>query len=334
VVWHHRRDSVGGYWRQQLGYGKAEALLERKWPAKYNALGHIPWSGRVYGKEHTQALGLNHGRIYQGVWGTAPFQSLYEPAPGVLGSLPLMPEWYLVMLGLGALAALGALWRPMLFILPLFVFALGGSLAQAMLGAWRASFPVGRHGRLERLQRRGLTGLLHLLQPLARLTSRLSYGLTPWRPRAASGFALPRPQRLAVLSRQWQAREARLEALAAALEDEGATVRYGGDYDAWDLELPGGLFGAVRLLLATEDYGEGWQLVRVRWWPKLSGSGLVVAALFAALGAEAAVDRAWAAAAALVAMAVLLIVRILWESGAATAAVLGALGRLRSEGER
>ena len=30
LVWHHRRDRVRSYWRQQRGYGKAEALLEAK----------------------------------------------------------------------------------------------------------------------------------------------------------------------------------------------------------------------------------------------------------------------------------------------------------------
>ena len=37
VVWHRRRDSVRAYWRQQRGYGAAEALLERKWPDRYSA---------------------------------------------------------------------------------------------------------------------------------------------------------------------------------------------------------------------------------------------------------------------------------------------------------
>jgi hypothetical protein len=36
VVWHHRRASLRAYWRQQVGYGRAEALLERKWPGKYS----------------------------------------------------------------------------------------------------------------------------------------------------------------------------------------------------------------------------------------------------------------------------------------------------------
>src|SRR5439155_12924052 len=30
MVWHHRRNSVAAYWKQQVGYGRAEALLERK----------------------------------------------------------------------------------------------------------------------------------------------------------------------------------------------------------------------------------------------------------------------------------------------------------------
>src|SRR5207244_2772333 len=46
-VWHHPRRSVRAYWRQQRGYGRAEAMLERKWPEKYNGPGHVTWSGRV-----------------------------------------------------------------------------------------------------------------------------------------------------------------------------------------------------------------------------------------------------------------------------------------------
>ena len=37
------------YWKQQQGYGKAEALLENKWPEKYNVFGHLKWAGRIYG---------------------------------------------------------------------------------------------------------------------------------------------------------------------------------------------------------------------------------------------------------------------------------------------
>src|SRR5437773_6641894 len=49
MVWHHRRNSIRAYWKQQIGYGKAEALLEQKWPEKYNGPGHVRWAGRIYG---------------------------------------------------------------------------------------------------------------------------------------------------------------------------------------------------------------------------------------------------------------------------------------------
>src|SRR2546426_2428284 len=89
MVWHHRRDSVRAFWKQQVGYGRAEALLERKWPEKYNLAGHASWSGRVYGKGLAHALG-RPSRIYYGRWGSAPFQRLCEPPAGGFLSLPPM----------------------------------------------------------------------------------------------------------------------------------------------------------------------------------------------------------------------------------------------------
>ena len=50
VVWHHRRKSIRAYWKQQMGYARAEALLADKWPTRYNGAGHLKWSGRLYGK--------------------------------------------------------------------------------------------------------------------------------------------------------------------------------------------------------------------------------------------------------------------------------------------
>jgi hypothetical protein len=114
VVWHHRRNSIRGYWRQQRGYGRAEALLEEKWPEKYNAAGHVSWAGRVYGNGFFTVL-PHAGRIYQGQWGTAPFQRLYQPTPGMFSSLVLMPEWYLFVALLGVLTVLGLSWKPLWF---------------------------------------------------------------------------------------------------------------------------------------------------------------------------------------------------------------------------
>ncbi|HYY74168.1 MAG TPA: glycosyltransferase, partial [Solirubrobacterales bacterium] len=166
VVWHRRRNSIRAYWRQQRQYGRAEALLARKWPEKYNGAGHATWAGRLYGSGLAQ--GLTWGsRIYHGVWGCAPYQSLYQPASSALWSLPAMPEWYLVVVALGGLALLGALWPPLLLTLPLFALAGLALAVQAGLGAARAKFPgAPRPGRLPL---RILTAGLHMIQPLARL---------------------------------------------------------------------------------------------------------------------------------------------------------------------
>src|SRR5207245_10717704 len=61
-------------------------------------MGQLSWLGRIYGKGVSVDLSSVGGRVYQGVWGTAPFQSLYE-SRGSRWSLALAPEWYL-MIGL------------------------------------------------------------------------------------------------------------------------------------------------------------------------------------------------------------------------------------------
>jgi GT2 family glycosyltransferase len=178
MVWHHRRNSLRAFWRQQKGYGKAEALLERKWPEKYNSAGHHTWSGRVYGDAFLPPLGKS-GRIYHGIFGQAPFQSLYQPAPGLLSSLPMMPEWVLVVAVLGALSALGLVWHPLLATLPLFLLASAAPLAQSWRCAVRMAIDPGAYRAPQRLALRLLTAALHLVQPQARLHGRLVNGLSP-----------------------------------------------------------------------------------------------------------------------------------------------------------
>ncbi len=58
MVWHHRRSSTRAYLRQQWGYGKAEAMLERKWPEKYNLVGHLSWRGATPAADLSRNVGL------------------------------------------------------------------------------------------------------------------------------------------------------------------------------------------------------------------------------------------------------------------------------------
>jgi O-antigen biosynthesis protein len=331
VVWHHRRNSIRAYHRQQREYGKAEALLARKWPEKYNGTGHVTWSGRVYGNGSVRLLG-GAGRIYHGIWGSAPYQSLYERTPGVLGLMLLMPEWYLVILMLGALSALGALWRPLLLVLPFGVLAALMVVAQACIGATQTvSLGAPRGGAL-RLARQTLVAVLHLIQPLARLHGRLRYGLAPWRWRAPCTMpyrALPLSGASAVWSERWQDPAQRLRDLEDALAAAGAVVHRGGTYDRWDLEIPGGMLGAARLLMAVEEPGSGTQFIRLRWWPRCSPGAVAAVGAFAAIAAAAALDQAWTAAALLGTISMLLALRTVGECAAATAVIRGALDAAR-----
>src|SRR5215204_5877396 len=329
VVWHHRRNSIGAYWNQQRGYGKAEALLKEKWPEKYNAAGHLVWAGRVYDEGLVPALAWRRRQIYQGTWGSAPFQSLYQPAPNGLWSLLATPEWYLLIAVLATLCALSGVWRPMLVFLPLLALAVGARLIQVGLSAFRALFTGSKRSRLKLF---GLTAFLHLIHPLARLYGRLRHGLGPWRG-GAIGLSLPRPRTIAVWSERWQAPDERPRSIEATLRGYGIAVHRGGDYDRWDLEVRREMLGVVRLLMANEEYPEGKQLLRFRIWPLVPTGVPLLTLLFVALSLWAALDRAWVACAILGGVAVLVVLRTLQECAVASAAALSALRKL-DEDER
>jgi glycosyltransferase involved in cell wall biosynthesis len=318
VVWHHRRNSLRAYWRQQVQYGRAEGILERKWPDKYNPVGHHEWRGRIYNTASNGIFPFLRQRIYHGVWGTAPFQSIYAPRPGTLLSLSLTPEWSLLILSLLAFSLLGALWRPLLLTIIPLGLAIGISILQAVAMASYARFPnQPRNLPTRQTMLRGLTAFLHLLQPLARLRGRMQTGLVPWRRSRASRFRLPWPQRLKFWSEDWQAPEKRLKSIEAGLRARKTVVQRGGDYDSWDLELRGGLFGSIRVCMAVEDHGSGAQLIRFRTWPRLPSLTLPLIFLPATLSAMSAMDQVWVASIILGMVAFGLILSVLLDCAAA-----------------
>jgi hypothetical protein len=284
VVWHHRRNSVRAYWRQQVGYGRAEALLERKWPERYNGAGHVAWAGRLYGPT---SLAPRRGRIYQGVWGTAAYQSLYHGGPTWLAMLPTMPEWTLLVLALAALAVLGAFWMPLQYLaLPALTLAAGASLGHAVWAALHA--PLREPRPADRARMRLVIAWLHLVQPVACLWGRLGSGLTLWRAHGPSAWALPRAREFTTWSEDWHPPPERLAALERAFRADGFVVARGGAWDRWDLAIHGGALGGARLRMAVEEHGAGRQLARVRVWPQWSPGAGVTAAIAATLAAGAA----------------------------------------------
>ena len=287
MVWHHYRRTVRAYWKQQMGYGKAEAMLERKWPEKYNSGGYATWAGRIYVNGILRTLSLSRGRIYQGTWGTAGYARLYQPAPNLLNSLPLMHEWQLTSLVLLALCVVGIVWKKLLIVLPVAGGAFALSLIAAISAARRVRFPSSAKSRFARLRFRVLTALLHLIHPLARLWSRLTYSLTAWRIRRFPTLSFPWPRMFQLWSEKWLDSSGVLLSLESMLRSDGAVVRRGGDYDNWDLEIRGGLFGGIRIRTVSENYGYGRHMLRLRSrpWFSISGAGTTVLLVIASLGA-------------------------------------------------
>ena len=319
VVWHHRRASVLAYWRQQRGYGKAEALLHQKWPNRFNATNHLPWTGRIY----QAGVDLLKGRrsvIYHGVWGEAPFQNLQCGGAALWEHLLEIPELYLLNGALALLAALGFVWRPMLAFLPLLCIGSGYPLLRAALKARQARFATPRRSRERWL--RATTGVLHVLQPLARLSGRPQHGLTPWKPRGWTRAVLPYRRQRALWTETWIDPHQRLYKLEQAIGEEGLTVWRGNAYESWDLEVIGGLLGSARVLMAVEDHGSGSQYVRLATWPRFSKVALILSLGGILVAGAAALKGQLAVAGVLAAGSVLLLGRTVLEAGRSLATVL------------
>jgi O-antigen biosynthesis protein len=325
VVWHHRRNSIKGYFRQQRGYAKAEALLADKWPGKYNSAGHLAWRGRLYGRGIVEPL-FSRCRIYHGVWNTAPFQSIYQPSPGSLSSLSLMPEWYFLLVLVGFLAALGSDWKPLLWSAPLFAAGTGVTLLQASRAGVLARLHPEPGWKACRTCLQILVAFLHLVQPAARLVGRVQHGLGPWNWR---GYvrATPLPATVSIWTQVWEPSEARLSKLQAILEESGAVVVPGGDFDRWDFSIRGGLFGSIRVVTMVEEHGSGRQLCRLRAWPTPPVLSITTLAVLAILAGLALRDEAWISATLLGSTACALACLIYADCAEAMALWLGSLRR-------
>jgi GT2 family glycosyltransferase len=325
MVWHHRRNRVRAYLRQQYNYGRAEAMLAHKWPTKYNGVGHVSWGGRIYGSGSPLPF-LSTRRIYHGTWGSAPFQSIYDSG-GIASSIPSLPEWYLVILVLAALTGVGVfLWPPLQFaLIPLIV-----AVAIPAVYAFRAAnaAPAGQFATEagSRFRARALIAFLHLAQPFVRLRGRISEGLRPWKwPR--KGLSLLGFRSHTVWLETWASSNDRLLRVEKALESLGARTRRGGNFDNWDLELRGGLLAGVRVRMVVEEHGAGKQVIRFRTAPTVRGRFFVLAG-GATIGLAASVAFDASTAAIVCGLSALLCVfRAFSEAAASASKVRRALPR-------
>ena len=222
-----------------------------------------------------------------------------------------MPEWYLSILFLAGLVGLSYSWAPLSVSLPLLALAVGAPLLQAFRSAYTARLERGDSG-LSGFGRRAIIAGLHLLQPLARLHGRIAHGLTFWRRRGGPPAKLFLPRVDTLWSESWRSPFDWLSSLEKSLKDSRAVVVRGGDFDRWDLEILGGLFGSVRVLMAVEEHGDGKQLLRFRARPKLSLFEMSMIVIPAVLAGIALIDGAWVAGAA---MALASVAMLIWQLG-------------------
>ncbi len=263
TVWHYRRNTVRAYLKQQMGYGKAEALLYFKHPYRFNMLGQSRWLGRIYG-ELTTAVLSRKPVIYFGTFGRGLFQSMYEPPSSLLAYLPFTLEWNMI----GVLLVLAGLVSPSM--LPIAVLPLGISLA------WAAGIAVNARidPRFGGLRARALVALLTYLGPFVRGIQR-----NIWRARGHAdieqiGMAEHRApsridwRRLGYVLRYWSEQGHEKEGLLGGLMEFLIPRKYliamDPGWNPWDLEIYRGIWTKARVAVATENHGGPQRVLNAR----------------------------------------------------------------------
>ncbi len=285
-VWHHRRQNVRAFFRQQSGYGEAEALLRFKHPDRFNSRGDGKWNGALYGGS-LRGLRLSQAIIYRGVFGSGLFQCLYQPAPAHWVVLPSTLEWHVA----AALMALAAIIWPAVWIAAAAMLVL--SLLVGSIQAAQARLAPQHDGWKARL----LVSWLCYAQPLVRSWRRYHTRLFSYRAPLAVSLPAGRRERLSVFGKRtvayWSERGIeRLQLLGRVIlylneHRWGKTLDSG--WDDWDLEMYCHPWTVLQVSTADENHGDGRFMIRVRYrlrpsgyWKLLAFTGTVAAGVAAA----------------------------------------------------
>jgi GT2 family glycosyltransferase len=259
LVWHRRRNTLRAYLKQQTGYGRAESHLRFKHPRRFNEFGRSRWAGRIYGG----VLGSLVGRgaaVYSGRFGSALFQTLYEPAGSLWSHLPTTFEWNAVA---AALVAAGLATKtfglplPNLLLVGLVLFAI--SLAHVALAALRVDV-----GDLPSWKARPLIALLCYLGPVARAFARYRHRIPGYSPTLRVCSPEPRQRgkidwlRRSIYLSYWNEtgveKEECLDVLLDFLRERDCDVKIDDGWQSWDLRIRRGLtVGRIKVLVQSYD---------------------------------------------------------------------------------
>jgi len=284
TVWHYRRNTVKAYLKQQMGYGKAEALLYFKHPYRFNLLGQSRWLGRIYG-ELTTAVLSRRPVIYFGAFGRGLFQSLYEAPSSLLSYLPFTLEWNAI----GILLFLAGLVSPR--VLPIAIIPLAISIAWSIGTAMSARVDP----RFSGFRARALIAVLTYLGPLVRGLQRYLWRLRgfavieqvpPTEPRQAPSVdMLERAFTLRYWSEQGHEKEALLGGVMEFLIPRKYLITVDPGWNRWDLEIFRGIWSKARVTVAAENHGGAKRLLNVRSEIRLTRVSQLSLGFFAVLAA-------------------------------------------------
>ncbi len=240
VVIHRRRATIRDYLRQQVGYGRAEAALARKYPDRVGRGEGVYGGG---GGWIARWLGTGT-RVYYGAFGRGLFQSLYRgPSFPPLLQIPLSFWW-----------VLGSI-----------ILLLGGFISSALLivgivglaATLGSAIGMAATAQLSRVRVRALLAVLCLAGPVVRSYARdFRLRLSPLkisdgrlRLQWSGSIPLEPAGDVAELT----------EALRSALLERGATVALTDGYQPYDLQVRArtGVTTAINLL----DGGDGQTMI-------------------------------------------------------------------------
>lgn len=288
-VWHYRRSTMGAYLKQQRGYGEAEALLVRKHPEYFNSFGDSVWRGRIYTPSKFGVL-LRSPIIYRGMFGSAPFQSLYASQPALTLMLLTTLEYHLIVT-----LSLLVLSSTFHYLLPVAITSFLASLGICIAAGMQADLPKAKR----RWWSRPLVALLFFMQPIERGWARYS-GRMFLRPQGAARETLDSVSlRDSVDSlgevRYWaEKRIERVELVSAIVKEldrQGWPNRSDIGWSEFDVEIYGNRWSTLQLTTVSEDHPPDRQLIRCRlraswslqakvaFWSLLALEAVVVGAL-------------------------------------------------------
>ena len=260
-VWHYRRSTVRDYLKQQEGYGEAEALLVRKHPEYFNAIGGTLWRGRIYS---TGKVGLTIRRpiIYHGMFATAFFQALYcaPPSMGIMWCTSI--EYHaIVTLPLCVLSV------AFTFLWPVAVTSFVVSAAVCIAAAVQADLPPGK----SRPWSRPLVACLFFLQPIVRGWARYRARLE-MQPRSWSAEAPPHGladygdliEQVCYWSQNDISRLQFIEDVVKTLERTNWPHKEDTGWNDYDIEVFGNRWSRVQLTAAMEQLAGDNRIFRWR----------------------------------------------------------------------